>query len=303
VVGLSGLLYALTATAAAATGFVLGFPYLAARRLLSPPRMVGSWTPRDLGFSYEDVAVEAGDGVELRGWFIDVGSHSTVIAIHGYTSSRWDETYMKPVIRMLASGGFNVAAFDFRGHGASGGRITTLGVREVEDYKTIISWLKTVKADRAEKLGVIGYSMGGAVALMLAALDGRVNAVVADSPYMDIVESGRRWIKRMGQPLRGILLALYPLVVAYASKIGGVDPSKLKLYQYADRIRVPLLLIAGGRDDLVSVEEVEKFYSIVRRVNSSVELWVTSSKHVRSIVDYPEEYEKRVLGFFRRWLG
>ena len=112
-------------------GVVLGLPYAAARRLLRPPRRVGGWTPESLGFSYEDVEVSAPDGVVLRGWFVDRGARATVLAIHGYTSSRWDETYMKPVIAVLARGGFNVAAFDFRAHGASGGDYTTLGVREV----------------------------------------------------------------------------------------------------------------------------------------------------------------------------
>ncbi len=294
---------ALAAASAAALGLVLGLPYAAARRMLHPPRRVGSWTPESLGYRYEDVEVMAPDGVVLRGWFVDRGARSTVLVVHGYTSSRWDETYMKPAIAMLARNGFNVAAFDFRAHGASGGELTTLGLREVEDYKAIISWLKNAKPGRASRIGVIGYSMGGAVSIMLAAVDSRVDAVVADSPYMDIVESGRRWIRRMGEPLRSLLLALYPLVVSYASRMAGIDPSKLRMYRYAESIRQPILLIAGRRDDLVTVGEVERFYSIVRRVSSHAELWVTDSKHVETIRDEPEEYERRVVGFFEKWLG
>jgi dipeptidyl aminopeptidase/acylaminoacyl peptidase len=302
VVLLTPLQAASAAIAASVCGFILGFPYVAARKLVKPPRRVGSWTPSDLGLEYEDVTIRANDGVELSGWFIDVGAKATVIAIHGYTSSRWDETYMKPVIMMLARNGFNVAAFDFRAHGRSGGNVTTFGFKEVDDYRIVISWLKAAKTGGAERIGVIGFSMGGAVALMLAAEDNRVDAIVADSPYMDIVASGRRWIMRMGEPVKSILLGLYPLVIFYSSRLLGIDASKLKLYNYAEKIRKPVLLVAGRRDDLVSVEEIEDFYNAARKANGNVELWVTDSQHVRSIVDYPDEYEKRVIGFFKRWL-
>ncbi len=277
--------------------------FMAAKKLLSPPRKRGVWTPQDLGLRYQDVEVVADDGVKLRGWFIDVGSEKTVIAIHGYTSSRWDETYMKPVIRILARNGFNVLAFDFRAHGESEGKYTTLGVRELIDYRGIISWLKSNYPDKAKKVGVIGYSMGGAVAIMLAATEDRVDAVVADSPYMDIIASGKRWIKRMGQPMRSLLLAVYPFIVSFASRIAGIDTDELRIINYADRVKKPLLIIAGRRDDLVSINEINSFFQRAKTSGKPVEIWITDSPHVRTIVDEPEEYEKRIVSFFQRWLS
>ena len=277
--------------------------FVAAKKLLSPPRKKGAWTPRDLGFNYQDVEVVADDGVKLRGWFIDVGSVNTVIAIHGYTSSRWDEAYMKPVIRILARNGFNVLAFDFRAHGESEGKYTTLGVRELRDYRKIISWLKNNYPNKAKKVGVIGYSMGGAVAIMLAATENKIDAVVADSPYMDIIASGKRWIKRMKQPMRSLLLAVYPLIVSFASHIAGMDTDELRIINYADKVNKPLLIIAGRRDDLVSINEIGSFFQRAKAHGKLVELWISGSPHVRTIVDEPEEYEKRIVSFFRRWLS
>lgn len=284
-------------------GLLVLLAFIASRKLLSPPRKKGDWTPRDLGLDYSDVEVVSYDGVKLRGWFIDTGSDKTVIAIHGYTSSRWDETYMKPIIKILAANGFNVLAFDFRGHGESGGDYTTLGFRELRDYHRIISWLKNSLAEKSRKIGVIGYSMGGAVAIMIAATVDMVDAVVADSPYMDITASGRRWIKRMSSPLRYVLLAIYPLIVWFASLSAGVDVKALHIQQYADKIKRPLLIIAGERDDLVALDEIKSFYERAKAGGKNVELWVTSSGHVRSIVDHPSQYEERVISFFKRWLS
>ena len=277
--------------------------FAAAKKLLSPPRKKGAWTPRDLGLRYQDIEVVADDGVKLRGWFIDVGGEDTIIAIHGYTSSRWDETYMKPVIHILARNGFNVLAFDFRAHGESEGEYTTLGVRELRDYRRIISWLRNNYPDKAKKIGVIGYSMGGAVAIMLAATEDRIDAVVADSPYMDIIASGKRWIKRMKQPMRSLLLAVYPLIVSFASRIAGINTDELRIINYADKVKKPLLIIAGRRDDLVSINEINSFFQRAKAHGKPVELWITDSPHVRTIVDEPEEYKKRIVSFFRRWLS
>ncbi|ADI31682.1 alpha/beta hydrolase [Staphylothermus hellenicus] len=281
---------------------IIGLAFVAANKLVRPPRHKRSWTPKDLGYDYEDAVVETSDGLKLKGWFIDRGSNTTILAIHGYTSSKWDETYMKPVINILAKNGFNVAAFDFRAHGESGGETTTLGYLEVRDYMKIIDWLKKNKPDKSEKIGVIGYSMGGAVTIMLSAMDNHVNAAVADSPYIDIVESGRRWINRMKGLLKHLLILGYPLIVSIASRKMNVNIDDLRMYKYADKIKIPILIIAGEKDDLVSLEEIKKFYNELKKHNENAELWITESAHVRSIADKPEEYEKKVVGFFKRWL-
>ena len=223
-----------------------------------------------------------------------------MIVAHGYTSSKWDEWYMKPVANILARNNFNVAVFDMRAHGESDGEETTLGYREVDDIGVIINYLK--KRGLANRLGIIGYSMGGAVALMSLARYEELKAGVADSPYIDIRASGKRWINRVGAPLRYILLASYPLIMRLTASRTGASPEKLVMYQYAQSINKPLLIIGGQQDDLVAIDEIKKFYDEVRKVNKNVELWETSSKHVSEIQDYPREYEERIVSFFNRWL-
>lgn len=295
---------------AAIVGIILGFSAVifavavgASKKMVSPPRARGSWTPKDLGHDYEDVEVTTDDGVKLRGWFIDKGSDKTVLAIHGYTSSKWDETYMKPVIDILARNGYNVAAFDMRAHGESNGDYTTLGKKEAEDMKTVINWLKKAKPERARKIGAIGYSMGGAVTIMLAAEPGLLDVAVADSPYMDIVKSGKRWVNRVKGPLGALLRLAYPLIVKLTSSKAGIRPEELNMMRYADKVRTPILLVAGRKDDLVTVDEIRQFYDAVKSVNPDAELWVTDSAHVRSVTDYPEDYEKRIIDFIRRFMG
>ena len=299
-----------TTALAAVAGIIAGFVAVvvvvavgASKKMVSPPRARGSWTPKDLGHEYEDVEVTTPDGVRLRGWFIDKGSDKTVLAIHGYTSSKWDETYMRPVIDILARNGFNVAAFDMRAHGDSGGDITTLGKKEAADMRAVIEWLRRERPDKARKVGAIGYSMGGAVTIMLAAEPGLLDAAVADSPYIDIMRSGRRWVKRVRGLLGALLRLAYPLIARFTSSKAGIKPEDLNMMRFAKRVKTPILLIAGRRDDLVTVEEIREFYDAVRKVNPNVEIWVTDSAHVRTVEDRPREYEEKIISFLKRFMG
>jgi len=283
----------------AAVAVLLALAYAISGKLLRPPRHRGEWTPRDLGYEYEEAVVETREGFKLRGWFIPRGTDRTVVVIHGYTSSRWGD-YVEKSVEMLARRGFNVALFDMRAHGESEGRFTTLGYLEAEDVRRIIDWLEG--RGTGAKLGLLGFSMGGAITIMLAASDSRVKAAVADSPYIDIVSSGRCWIRRLRTPLRHILLAIYPLVVRLTARRAGVRLEDLVMYKYAEKIKQPFLVVASERDELVPLEEVKRFYSILSRSNTDAELWVAPAEHVRAVLVVPEEYEEKVAGFFERWL-
>ena len=283
--------------------FLVGLAKVASNRMLKPPRLKRDWTPKDLGHDYENVEVRTSDGYTLRGWFIDEGSDTTIIAIHGYTASKYEEEYMKPVIYMIARNGYNVAAFDFRAHGDSDGEITTLGLKEVEDYIRIIDWLKSVKPNKAKKIGVIGYSMGGAVTIMLSARDKRINAAIADSPYIDIRSSGQKWIMRLKGVMKSLLLLVYPLIVRFTASRARINIDDLIMYKYASRIRIPFMIIAGRNDDLVALGEIMKFYNELRRNNPRATLWVNDSGHVRTIKDHPREYEEKVISFLKENLG
>ncbi|HYU58244.1 MAG TPA: alpha/beta fold hydrolase, partial [Actinomycetota bacterium] len=105
---------------------------------------------------------------------------------------------------------FTVYAFDFRGHGRSGG-LCTLGDTELYDVDAVV---RLARADGFERVVTVGASMGGVAAVRQAALRGGVDAVVAIStpagwdghvsPSVDRMrrltstERGRRIARRLG---------------------------------------------------------------------------------------------------------
>ncbi|MET1159523.1 MAG: alpha/beta fold hydrolase [Thermoprotei archaeon] len=270
----------------------------ASRRLASPPRRIGKWTPSDLGLSYERIEYKTREGIVLRGWLVKGSTDKAIVLIHGYTSSKWDEDYMKPALEVLGKNGYTVLVVDMRGHGESDGEYTTLGYRESDDVVELVDFLRRNGYGR---IGVYGFSMGGAISIMTAAKTG-VDAIVLDSPYVDVRSSGKRWIMRIPGVLGLLLRMAYPLIMFFTSRRIGVDPEELVMYKYAEKVHVPVMLVAPTRDDLISLDEYKKLEEVLRKNAPVVETWYVETRHVGAWKDYRSEYEEKLLGFLQKHL-
>ncbi|AFL94629.1 hypothetical protein CL1_0418 [Thermococcus cleftensis] len=274
---------------------VLVFLAFVGYKMVKPPRFVGEWTPRELGFDYDEVTIETRDGLRLSGWWVPNGE-KTVIPLHGYTRSRWDDVYMKQTMEFLLNEGYSVLVFDFRAHGKSEGKYTTVGDRELIDVLSAIDWLEKNHPEKAGRIGLVGFSMGAVVTIRALAEDERVACGVADSPPIDLDRTGARGLRYFAS----LPEWLYHLVKPFTKLFSGAR--ELNMLEYADRVSKPLLLIAGEKDPLVKVEEVREFYERNKKVNPSVELWVTDAPHVRTLKLHPEEWKVRVGDFLRKHL-
>ena len=93
-----------------------------------------------------------------------------VLIFHGFTGNKMEPHFIfVKLSRMLQAHGIASARFDFGGSGESDGDFIDMTVsKELEDAKTILSYVKTLDFVDKHKIGVVGLSMGGAVASMLA---------------------------------------------------------------------------------------------------------------------------------------
>ncbi len=277
-------------------GFLLiAFSVFVAYKMVKPPRFTADWTPKDLGFDYEDVEFTTEDGLRLSGWWIDNESEKTVIPLHGYTRSRWDDVYMKPVTEFLLKEGYNVLTFDFRAHGKSEGKYTSAGEYEIRDVKAAVEWLRKNHPDRAKKIGVVGFSMGALLAIRALAEIPDVDCGVADSPPVYMDRTSARSLKYFAS----LPEWLYYLVKPFSRLFSKAPEGAIR---YAKSVKKPLLLIQGNKDPLIRVEEVREFYEINKRINPNVELWITDAPHVRTLKFHPEEWKSRVREFFKKHL-
>ncbi|MDT4936003.1 MAG: type transport system ATP-binding protein, partial [Pseudonocardiales bacterium] len=114
-----------------------------------------------------------------------------VLLAHGFGGSKTD---LDHEARTLAHGGYVVLAYTARGFGASGGLIHLDSPSyEVRDASLLVSYLAALpqverRAGRP-RVAVAGASYGGALALLLAATDPRIEAVGADITWNDLASA------------------------------------------------------------------------------------------------------------------
>ena len=113
---------------------------------------------------------------------------------------------------------YNLFLFDFRYFGRSGGTYSTAGAKEVEDLNAAVQFLKS---RGVQEVGVWGFSMGGAVALMAAPQRPEIKAVASEASYASL--------NLMALELYRIPILKYPLayLTSFWAKIFlGIDLKK-----------------------------------------------------------------------------
>ncbi|HYP42218.1 MAG TPA: alpha/beta fold hydrolase [Chloroflexia bacterium] len=283
-----------------------GLPLLLARRILYPPWVV-QLPPEEadaLEISVEvrpeKVEFVARDGKKLSAWFVPapasiVGPWPCVLLVHGYGGHK---EQMVRYGQMLHDGGFAVLMFDMAGSGLRYGEPITLGYKERWHVMDAVRYLRTRTDVDARRLGVLGVSMGAATALLAAAEDLSIKAIVADSAYATLTDMIKPGIRAfLGRPA----LVLAPLIVRYAETMLGMRSSEIRPEEAAGQLgERPVLVIHGEDDPLTDVASAHRIYAAVP---GPKELWVVPDcEHAYGPVVAEQEYKQRINAFFARWL-
>ena len=265
--------------------------WYAAGKLIYPPHRPPATAPADYELSAESVSFQSRDGLTLRGWFIPAArARGTVVLCHGYAGDCSPDLMYAPFLR---DAGYNTLFFDFRGHGASDGTYTSLVYFERGD---VLAALDFLRARGIARVGLIGFSMGGAIALAAAPLSPMVAGVISDCGFAEL-----RSIVRNAVAARGFPSALTPLIgwltVAFASlrlraNLFAADPLRW-VDQIAPR---PLLIMHAENDADVPVADARRLFAAAR---APKELWIVPHATHRQIEAVArDEYRQRVIDFF-----
>lgn len=212
-----------------------------------PPRIAVPLAPGDFGLTVETVTIAADDGVKLAAWLLPRAGAPAVVLLHGYPAEKAD---LLPIAAALAPR-FTVLLLDQRYFGGSGGRATTLGLRERRDLSRAIDFLA---ARGFNQVGVFGLSLGGAVALLAAADDARIRAVAAYAPFADLRALAYDlygWLGYLKYPFVGLLRGWS--LVFFGHDITAVSPERA-----AAAIKVPVLLVASREDEQIPFVHAER---------------------------------------------
>jgi uncharacterized protein len=240
-------------------------------------------TPQ-LGTAYEEVAFTTSDGLRLQGWYVPSKNGAAVISFPGRKGPQ------KPA-RLLARHDYGVLLFDRRGEGESEGDPNTLGWAGNRDVKAAIAFLRTRPDVDRDRVGGLGLSVGGEVLLQTAAETDELKAVVSEGAGM---RSVREAVHLDGTD-KFVATPVFAIVTAGTAVFANDLPPR-DLLDLSSEITQPVLFIHAtpgqGGETLT-----EKYYEAAK---GPKEYWAAPGGHTGAIDAAPQEYERRVVGFFDR---
>ena len=265
-----------------------------AHRLISNPiesRRLPGRTPIDFGMVYDDVAIITSDGLRLPGWSIPTANGAVVIAVHGYKADRGE---MLNEAAMLARHGYGVLIPAMRAHDLSDGSVISFGAKEIDDLLQWVQFAAALPGVDESRLLLLGNSLGGTLAIQLAARTPAVRAVAANSAFSslsDTLETSIRFFTGMPP------FPFAPMIAFWAERATGIRVRDVDATRAIGRLSPrPVLLMQGGADEVISTSSGQRLYEAAREPKA---LWFDPLVgHTRFDTARPDEYERRVVALF-----
>ncbi|AEH49427.1 alpha/beta fold hydrolase [Parageobacillus thermoglucosidasius] len=211
-----------------------------------------------------------------------------VIICHGFISTRIgiDRLFVQTA-HYLASRGMPVVRFDYAGCGESSGEY---GNNRLEDliYQTrsVIDYVKNTESFKNNPIILLGHSLGGAVALLTAAIDTRVDSLIlwapSANPYDDITRIVKTQTK-VSNLDRNIDYCGYRLGPHFFQSLSHYHP-----LQEAKKFPGNVLVVHGGNDEEIPVEYCHLYYQAfqLRKKGNCVKEIIPEANHTFSSLSH-----------------
>ncbi|MFP4355364.1 MAG: alpha/beta hydrolase [Phycisphaerae bacterium] len=176
------------------------------------------------------------DETKIHTWVLrpEGQAKGTVVMLHGMGESK--ANYLS-VGEHLVGLGYNAILPDLRRHGKSDGQYVTHGIKERFDVSTIVDRLLREGAVN-EPIYAAGVNLGAVVALQYAAVDRRVEGVMAVDPYVDLksyVEYSMRLLPQQDRQE----------AIAEIQKVGSFRVEDASAVNAVRQLKIPLLFAYG----------------------------------------------------------
>lgn len=257
---------------------------------------------------YEEVSFPSRESaIMISGWLIPSASADApandpaVIAVHGLGGCKRDQSVLIPA-GMLHEAGFTVLVIDMRDHGDStieDGRFAG-GTEEYRDVLGAWDWLVEERGIPPERIGLLGVSLGAGTVVIAAGQEERVAAVWEDSGWAEIPSAVEDYLVFKGYPS-----IVGPAGTLVARFISGDDLSGPSPIDTAPLLNGrPLHITHGTADETVRSHQAELLAAAILEAGGTVEPWILEGvAHAWAMLEEPDEYERRLVEFFRGALG
>ncbi|ADL12851.1 alpha/beta hydrolase [Acetohalobium arabaticum] len=222
-----------------------------------------------------------------------------VIFCHGFQGNKiGPHRIFVKMARKLAANGITVFRFDYRGSGdSSGDFIDTTISGQIEDTLTAIDYVRQLDRVNESQLGLLGLSLGGAVAALATARTDKIKALVLWSAVADIqkvflAQRPENYDEEKVNKQGYIDLDGYRLGSRFIAEIGEIDP-----LAEVEGDNNSVFLVHGSEDEVVPIENTDKYYNTFSSEVCKKHI-VVGSDHTYS----KHEWESEVLDKTEEWL-
>ena len=261
----------------------------------APRTSLGSATPADRGLAFTTVTFRTSDGVRLSAWYVPSTNSAAIVTLPGSGSNR-TATFGQATV--LARHGYGVLMVDPRGQGRSGGHAMDAGWYGDRDITAAVTFLQHQSGVDANRIGVLGLSMGGEEAIGAAAADPAIRAVVAEGATHRTAADKTGYLP--GGVTGAIQRVLDELTYGTAALLSPAPQPDTLHTAIARAPATRFLLIAAGR----GVDEPQAVAYLRTAAPDRVQTWtVPGASHVHGLATAPAQWTTRVIGFLDRALG
>ena len=281
------------ATSVAAGAWLLRrLAHMVILRGLRAPRLAHGQRPPHCDFEADrvrEVHIPGPRGRHLFGWLVLPPNAAprpvpAVLVMHGWGANA---ATMWPVVPPLHAAGYAVLLIDARCHGRSDDERFTSMPRFAEDIAAGLAWLRLQTDIAADRLALLGHSVGAAAALLHASRHHDVRAVVSLSAFAHPREVMRRFMaeKRVPYPVLGWY------VLRHVQRVIGVSFDDIAPLATVRRVQCPTLLVHGRFDAVVPVGDARRILAASSRatlllMGGGHDLRDALGPHVEVLIDF-----------------
>jgi uncharacterized protein len=225
--------------------------------------------PQRYEIPFEEINIPLANDKRLYAWWMPaLPEKPTLILVHGWGRNL---ARMLPYIEALHPLGYNLIAFDARGHGSSSPEKHASVGTFSEDILSVIDYLQATYPTYARHIGVIGLSIGGGAAINAASWDERIDGVVTVGAISHPFE-----IINLEFQKRRIPEFIARMIYRYTSLRFRIDFDKIAPVNNIPNAKTDILLIHGSDDETVPLAQAKALQAAAK--TDHIRLWVIQGK-------------------------
>lgn len=227
-------------------------------------------TPDFFELNYTTHKIKTDDNETLFAWELQADQpKATIIFLHGNAGNI--STHLASIF-WLPSRGFNVFTADYRGFGASTGKISVEGT--LVDVQAIFDFVLASESLSSVPLIVFGQSMGGSLAITALANytdQERFALLISDGAFASFEQIAKEVAKRSW------------ISWSFAPFLSNIVERKLDPVANIEQLKIPLIIMHGDQDKTIGYHHA---YSLHSKANEPKELWINyASGHINYLIN------------------